>query len=49
MNREVLERLIIEDYEALIHEDGFSPRIAEFIVYMRYQNGVYDTDDRLYN
>lgn len=43
MNREVLERLIIEDYEALIHEDGFSSEVAKMIVSMRLANCVYNT------
>lgn len=49
MNREVLESLIIKDYKELIEVDGFNPRVAEQIVYIRFLNGVYDIDTRLSN
>ena len=46
---ELLEILILKDYHELVEVDGFSSSVAEMIVYIRYLNGVYDTDDRLYN
>lgn len=49
MNREVLEYLMNKDYKELIEVDGFSPAVAEQIVYIRFLNGVYDTDNRIAN
>ena len=42
---ELVERLILKDYQDLIEIDGFAPSVAETIVYFRYLNGVYSPDN----
>lgn len=49
MDIDIIKLLMDKDYKELIEIDGFSPQVAILIVNIRFFNGVYDIDSKLYN
>lgn len=49
MDIDIIKLLMDKDYKELIEIDGFSSQVATLIVNIRFSNGVYDIDSKLYN